>query len=206
VSNTDILKVIPQVHWDIIARVIPGAVFVTLVWATLLDAQQAQSLWTAMTAAWYHWIAFIALSYVVGHVCDPLTYDFTGWAARRHFAKYGLVREKEWRDLNRWFAANARNDPEGAWVDKAQVESRSLANLGALLLLFLLLMVIAVLVRAFWTSQSSGPATILRGAIRQRGLLFIATLAVAGLALFGSYLRQRRRVWGMIALFKDKEK
>ena len=190
---------IPHFHWDIITRTIPGTVFLGLVWAVLLDKQHAIDLWGALTTHWYLWLGLFLMGYLVGMFADCVTWLFTDLGAEIcyeiHKRKYPNNEWCKWNDLLRFYVKYYRTHEEAVYLEKCQVESKSLANLSLLILLFVVSTV------GFW---------VFRG-IHSRGFELLETMAfqislLSCLGILGvlsaifSCFRQNRRVWGTIAV------
>lgn len=195
--------IIPLVHADILAKIIPGFVSLVLVWGVVLHhthADDISKLLYGEKATWYFWASALVFAYVVGLIVDTLTWKITDCMGE---AWYKSFKENPLSDWNEWlqkFQRTFRSSPESTVTDKSQVESRCLTNLAVLLLLVLFL---ALIGHGCFKAQSLAYLHVTEGSQRWCHLLCGLGLAVI-LSFWGSWWRQRRRVWGVWTLLDEK--
>jgi len=189
---------IPFPHWDIIARIVPGFLFLTVVWAVVLDVNTANAIWNTLDEKhpWYYWIGVFLFSYMVGHAVDPATLGLTNCAARHHQKKENKKRKRDlkWEVVFDYYTTKGRNKPEGTSIDKAQVESRSLTNMGCLVLVAVILAIVAnwgYRVNSMWKQGL--------GAYYSHLISLLVVLAL--FLMWGGFKRQGRRVYGVNAIY-----
>ena len=190
---------IPYPHWDVVARIVPGALFLGMSWLNLLYYEWAESLWNTFHTTWYYWLGFLLCAYLVGHACDPLTRKLTELSASCHHKRGKGKRkpdhDKSWDEVLRYCLCNHSETREWISMDKAQVESRSLTNLGALCFL--------AAAMACSLTMGLGIQTLTsRHLLPQKWeYLQIALLVLSATFLWGGHIREGRRVWGGNALY-----
>lgn len=189
---------IPQIQWDIIAKIIPGLSFLTLSWGSLIDSIYANQAWDALAKQPYLWIGVPLLAYLIGFMADCVSWPFTVWQARiwhRRLSRKSYE-ANSWNAALRDYAVEHRNIPETVYVEKAQVESRACMNLCVLLGILLVLMLGLDLLRG--AGNMSLVFSALKGSC---WTVFVIGVAAAFLiACLMAFSRQRRRVWGVLSI------
>jgi hypothetical protein len=191
-------------RFDLLARIIPGLVFMTL--AALLFYPFHRKAMTGMAAflldvghAWWVGLAvlfgLLAVAYAIGQAIDALAGQ---WLIRRfalaHFAAAVPAESATvdaWDAMRACVSTQAHDMPETTTLLRAQAESRSLTNLGIACLVFAL---------AFAPSLC-----FIEGARQGTFMLYVYSSLVGGLVLLlAGYSLQRRRVAAVVALARSR--
>ncbi|MCK4625307.1 MAG: hypothetical protein KAV00_08360 [Phycisphaerae bacterium] len=188
---------IPHVHYDIIARVIPGLLFLALIWWLLLEKPVTDNVYNGLKEMWPLWIGLVLIAYSIGQIVDGFSWILTNHMAELAYGLLNKSKPEKWDDvLNKYLGSSeARKHIEATFCEKAQVESRFFVNLSILVLLLLVLLLIKAVVGSLesyvgsFISKDSSEIMIVVGLI-----------ALVPILVLAAYYRQRRRVKGILAI------
>ncbi len=221
---------IPHFSWDIIAHIMPGMVGLAVVWGFVLDKHQAQEIKNALHQVFpWWWLAIIGVAYLLGLVISYLTYPLTSKYAKhwmgecekhsKPFSERLTVKanidlegnqkantseeidEAKWQALFRIYSTNRDKWNEAVWVEKSQIQSRAMSNIS----LLLLFSGIAALI----TRVCAGRGYSLIGSRIsefQFWALIVFIFLTSYLCRSASKKGQRRRILGMVNIFRDVTK
>lgn len=172
-TASEISKMVPELYFDVICRIIPGFLFVIYIY--LSEGKQLNQ------AKWQHWILGLFLAYIVGSVLDyfwdfatrPFAVHLCWWRVIRLNADYGEIKHlitearatscKGFRNkLNILETLRAKfrkeNHSEKSVLTKIIAEERFIKNLFLILLLFGIMIVIGwapQFIKDYWTNHQS---------------------------------------------------
>ena len=132
----------PFFHYDVVAKAVPGIVGVWLVWFFVLDARLATAAWNGILAFWLAQLAPLLVGYLLVGFLDAFMWwpvkqmTVIQWNHRnRHIA--GKAKRKWSQVFSSYTLARTKQPlgPEFTMMEKAHVEARGLATIGAILIL-----------------------------------------------------------------------